>query len=66
MAEDTLQRLTVHTIPLIGDMSTGDQEIDTCIILLQDFGDFDSSTEVYALSFDPETVSEAHSECVEC
>jgi len=41
-------------------MSTSDQEINTCIILLQDLGDFDSSTKVYALSFDPETVSEAH------
>jgi hypothetical protein len=41
-------------------MSTSDQEIHTCIILLQDLGDLDSSTKVYALSFDPETVSEAH------
>ena len=52
--------LTIHTIPLVGDMATSDQEIDTCIILLQDLGNFDSSTKVYALSFDPETVSEAH------
>ena len=59
--DGTPSELTIHTIPPIGDMPTSDEVIDPgLLVLVQDFGHLDTSSEIYAGAFEPESVGESH------
>ena len=54
-------RLTIHTIPPIGDMPTSDEVINPgLLVLVQDLGHLDPSSEIDAGAFEPESVGESH------
>lgn len=62
--DGTPSELTIHTIPPIGDMPTSDEVVDpSLLVLVQDLGHFDPSSEVDAGAFEPEPVGESHRVC---
>jgi hypothetical protein len=54
-------KLTIHTIPPVGDMPTSDEVVDPgLLVLVKDLGHFDPSSEIDAGAFEPESVGESH------